>query len=124
LKVKNTIGSVSLRKEGFLALQLYDPSSYAGFREESRGVEPVKALPSHFEDLLAGRNSRVERTSGNSHGFTFEVGCSVAHTVEVVHTRTVVIGARGKGGKAVEKLRFLSKGWLPQSASIDRTDLN
>jgi hypothetical protein len=65
---------VSLRKEGFLGLRLDYPSFYATFRRESRGAEPGKASPSHFAGLLAGRNSRVECTSGNSHVFIFKVG--------------------------------------------------
>jgi hypothetical protein len=53
------IAFVSLRKEGFLGLQLDDPSSYARFREEGRGVKSGKASPSHLEGLLAGGNWRV-----------------------------------------------------------------
>jgi hypothetical protein len=82
LKVKNTVAFVSLRKEGFLRFQLDYPASYASFREESRGVEPCKASPGHFEGLLAEGNSRVECTSGNSHVFIFEFGCSLTHAVE------------------------------------------
>ena len=127
LKVKNTIALVPRRKEGFLGLQLDYPSSYASFREESGGVEPGKASPSHFEGLLAGGNSRVEDTSGNSHLFIFEVGCLLGHTVEPkqVHTRTVEIGARGKGGKLSRNCGSCqSKGWLRQSHSVDRIDLD
>ena len=65
---------VSLRKEGFLRFQLDYASPYTSFREKSRGIERGEASSSHFEGLLAGGNSRVECTSGNSHVFIFKVG--------------------------------------------------
>jgi hypothetical protein len=64
LKVKNTIGFVSLGKEGFLRFQLDDPSSYASFREESRGIECGSSSPTHFERLPAGGSS--QRSVGRS----------------------------------------------------------
>jgi hypothetical protein len=97
LKVENTVGFVSLRKEGFLGLQLDYPSSYTSFREESRVVERGKASPSHFDGLLAGGNSDVEPPSlKSSRVFFFEVRCSPSRTFDPTQDAVARIVASAK----------------------------